>query len=86
MLYKNRRDDVDVGQFLVREGSRFDGQTVGGCDLRREHNINILAIKQADGELIITPNPHTVLQANAILIVIGPPSAIYQLERINMDV
>lgn len=73
--------DYDVGQVSIREDSHFAGQTVGTCELRRTHNVTILAIQKASGELIISPNPSQMLETGMLLIVIGPPAAIYELEK-----
>lgn len=73
--------DIDIGQIEVRPQSDLNGQTIASCNLRRDHNVNILAIQQADGQIVITPAPTTTLEPHMTLIVIGPPQAIYQLER-----
>ncbi len=73
--------NIDIGQITVTESSPLNGQTVGSCDLRRLHQVNIIAILQPDGQLLITPSAQQTLHIGATLIVIGPPDAIYQLER-----
>jgi voltage-gated potassium channel len=72
---------VDLGQLHVREGSRLAGQQVGTSDLRKLHNVNILAIQKPNGEITITPDPKQELETGAVLIVIGPPENIYRLEK-----
>lgn len=71
---------IDLGQLHVRAGSRLEGQKIGSSDLRRVHNVNVLAIQRGDGEIIITPNPDEPLTAGCVLIVIGPPDNVYELE------
>lgn len=73
--------DMDIGQIDVRNGSPMAGLTIAATDLRKAHNVNIIAIRRPDGSLTITPNVNDVLEAGATLIVIGPPEAIYTLER-----
>ena len=81
IFYFGEGPDIDIGQIKVHESSDLLGQTIASCNLRNEHNVNILAIQQPDGDLLITPTPDTPLELNATLIVIGPPQAIYQLEQ-----
>lgn len=73
--------NIDIGQIYVSDNSPLAGQSVGSCDLRRVHQVNIIAILQPDGQLLITPAADQTLAVGATLIVIGPSAAIYQLER-----
>jgi len=72
---------MEIGQISVRPGNDLSGQTILDVDLRRSHNVSILAIKRSDGHLDITPSPQTCLNLGDTLIVIGPPESIYDLER-----
>lgn len=76
--------EIDIGQIIVHKDTRLAGQSIMDSDLRREHNVNILALRNNNGEMVITPAPQTRLEAGYTLIVIGPPEAIYELERQNM--
>jgi len=78
-------EDIDIGQITATQKSGLAGQTIETCDLRRTYNMNILAIQQPDGHLIITPDPQTPINLGASLVVIGSPKAIYSLERHNYD-
>ncbi len=73
--------EIDIGQVHVSPGSVYDGKTVAASGLRDDHNVTILAIREPSGQISITPNPSTVIQPHAELIIIGPPQAIYRLER-----
>lgn len=71
--------NIDIGQIPV--SAALEGKTISSSQLRDKFNISILAIRQADGQIDITPNPSTILEQGAELIIIGPPEAIYKLER-----
>jgi K+/H+ antiporter YhaU regulatory subunit KhtT len=71
---------MDIGQVSIAEKSPLAGRTIAQTNLRQSRNVNILAVQQADGELIINPNSLHVIQPGEVLIVIGPPEAIYQTE------
>ncbi|MAU10426.1 MAG: potassium channel protein [Anaerolineaceae bacterium] len=75
--------NIDIGQIFVNEQSQLSGQTIGNCELRREHQVNILGIRKANNQLIITPSPQEGIELGDTLIVIGPLDAIYNLERRN---
>ena len=46
------------------------GKTIGELDIRKRHNINILAAKK-DGEISITISADTLLTENVTLLVLG---------------
>lgn len=75
--------NIDIGQIFVHEQSHLSGQTIGNCELRREHQVNILGIRKANNQLVITPSPQEAIELGDTLIVIGPLEAIYNLERRN---
>ena len=72
--------DMDIGQVSVVEQSPLVGRTIAQTNLRQTRNVNILAVQKADGEIIINPNAQHLIQPGEVLIVIGPPDAIYQVE------
>jgi len=72
--------DMDIGQVTVEAGSPLAGKTIAQTDLRQTRNVNILAIQTADGQLVINPSVQHVIQPGEVLIVIGPPAAIFQTE------
>lgn len=76
--------NIDIGQIHVQPHSELDGKTIATSGLRDTYNLSILAIREPTGKLEITPNPHTKLVPHSELIVIGPPEAIYKLERETM--
>lgn len=75
--------DIEIGQIVVYPQSDLDGKTISTSGLRDKYNISILAIREANGKLQITPNPMTQLTPHSELIIIGLPEAIYRLEREN---
>ena len=50
-------------------------ETVGGLDIRRKYDINILAVKN-EGEVSIAVSPNTVLIAGSTILVLGDYKAI----------
>ncbi|MGB7341045.1 MAG: NAD-binding protein [Phototrophicaceae bacterium] len=73
--------NIDIGQLNVLAHSDLDGKTLATSGLRDNYNVSILGIREPTGKLLITPNPNTRLRPNSQLIIIGPPEAIYELER-----
>ncbi|MGB1288807.1 MAG: potassium channel family protein [Aggregatilineales bacterium] len=78
-------ENIDIGQLVVHPGSRLEGQTVGGCDLRGLYGVNILGIRDQMHKLSINPSPTTLINTHDTLIIIGHPDEIYKLERQNLE-
>ncbi len=72
--------DMDLGQIQVMADGRLAGQSVGGCELRSQYSVSILAIQMPDGSFVINPKPEYVLRPGETLIIIGPANSIYRLE------
>lgn len=77
--------EIDIGQMHIRPHSEIEGKTIATSGLRDEYDVNILAMREPNGKLMITPNPGTKIKAHSELIIIGPPQAIYKLERESLD-
>lgn len=72
--------EIEIGQIHVQPHSDLDGKTIASSNLRDDHNVSILAIREPNGKLHITPNPNMLVKPHSELIIIGPPDAIYELE------
>ena len=62
--------DASHAIFEVEVPEAWVGKTVGELDIRKRHNINILAVKE-DGEISITISADTLLTENVTLLVLG---------------
>lgn len=73
--------DGEHAIFEVSVPANWIGKTVGQLDIRKIHNINILAIKRK-GELHFTITPDTVFNSHETLLVLGTNKAIQKCFRI----
>ena len=73
--------DIDIGQLTVSAESDIAGTTIATCGLRNRYRLSVLAIRDANRQIVITPGPDHQIDAGATLIVIGPPQNIYDLEK-----
>ena len=69
--------EVDAAHaiFEVEIPDEWIGKTVGGLEIRRKYNINILAIKN-EGEVSVAISADTVLRSDSTLLVLGDYRAI----------
>lgn len=77
--------NVDIGQIIVEASSPLAGQTIAGCDLRKEWGLTVLGVISPQGELNMTPSSDHELQPGETLIVIGAREAIYRLEEAHLS-
>lgn len=73
--------DMDLGQVRISDDSHLAGRSIADTNLRRTHNVSIIAVQSVDGELIINPNIDHVLHVGDVLVVIGPPEAIQRMHE-----
>lgn len=67
--------DITINALTVGNGSPLDGKTLGEFNLRKRHNITILALRRGN-ETITGMSGETQLEAGDIAIVYGTPSYI----------
>jgi voltage-gated potassium channel len=56
-------------------------QTIGQLDFQKFGTINIIGIKKMDGNYIVNPGPHSVLDKNDLLFVLGKPDEIIEFKK-----
>ncbi len=61
----------DHGIVQFEAPAAFAGRSIMDLDLRRRHNVNIVAIKRAEGRVVSVPKPDDVIGKEDILVVIG---------------
>ena len=72
--------DADNAIVEVEVPAEWAGKTVGEIDVRRIHNINLLAVKR-DGAVDAQITPHTVLPADGTLLALGEYRALKKCFR-----
>jgi voltage-gated potassium channel len=77
---KTEHLELQIEQTAVAEGSPLAGSSLAGSRLRQEVGLIIVAIKKADGNMVYTPPPETVIQAGDTLIALGRREHLDRLE------
>ncbi len=72
--------DMEVGVLRMPGESRFEGRTVGEMELRRKHEVTVLAVRRGS-EIISNPGAETALVSGDLLYVLGSPDRISRLDR-----
>jgi voltage-gated potassium channel len=76
--------DVAIEQILVSAGSEFASRTLRDMQLRRELGIIVLAIRKPGGHMVFNPEADTEIAAGDVLIAMGEPPNLQELERLVM--
>ena len=63
--------DASHAIFEVEIPYEWIGKTIGELDIRKKHNINILAVKNEGGEISVAISADTVLNDGSTLLVLG---------------
>ena len=67
--------DEDNSIFEVSVPPAWIGKSIGDLDIRKKHNVNILAVKQ-NGKMNVSLTPETILNDNGTLFVLGEYNAL----------
>ncbi len=78
-----RREELSLfmEEFVVKRNAKIDGQTLKTCDLRREANVIVVAIKKPGEEIVFNPSPDIRIGKGDTLLVLGYEDAITQFEK-----
>jgi voltage-gated potassium channel len=76
--------DVAIEQIQVSPGTEFVLRTLRDMQLRRELGIIVLAIRKPGGRMVFNPEADTPIDAGDILIAMGEPPNLQELERLVM--
>jgi len=68
-------------EIQVRPQSDIAGKSLLETRLRHDHNIIVVGIKRASGEMAFNPTPTTMIEAGDILVVLGERERIQALEQ-----
>lgn len=68
-------------EMLVQETSRLQGKSLIDSEIRKDHNLIVVAIKRDHGEMMFNPKPGTIIKIADTLVVLGSQDSIKALER-----
>jgi voltage-gated potassium channel len=73
--------DLQIEEIRIAEGSRLHTTTIKDSRIREDYGAIVVAIKKPSGRMVFNPPHDHVLEAGAILIVLGPPTELARLAR-----
>lgn len=79
----NKGVDLEIDEYDVPEGSPLVGRTLRESHIRRRTGAIVVAIKRADGEAMVGPDPDAVLEARDTLILVGSAGMSERLPEIE---
>jgi voltage-gated potassium channel len=68
-------------EMQVSDKATFTNKTLMQSGIRSEHDLIVVAIKRAKGEMLFNPNPNTEILPGDILVVLGEHTNIEALEK-----
>jgi len=64
-------EDLQMEELAISPHSSVAGKDLVGSQIRQRFNLIVIGIKKADGKLLFNPQPHALLEAGDILILVG---------------
>lgn len=71
LVLESNRLDMELDELLVSPGCRLAEKTVEETEARRRHQLLVVAVKQADGEMVLNPDGDYRFRAGDIAIIMG---------------
>ena len=75
------RFELEIEQVEIGPASPFTGAALKDTGIRSDHDVIVIAIKRAAGEMIFNPSAETIIQERDALVVIGNHNSLAALER-----
>ena len=74
--------ELQIEESRVTADSALVGKTLITSGIRRDLGIIIVGIKKAAGQMLFNPSPETMIESGDVLITLGEPAAIENLDLI----
>lgn len=74
--------DIQIEEIKVETGSFLVDKSIAQSKIREKTGVLILGIKRSNGQMEFNPKPDTVIKEGDILIVVGEPEKISELEKL----
>jgi voltage-gated potassium channel len=71
LVLESNRLDMELDELMVTSGCRLVDKTVQETEARRKHRLLVVAVKQADGEMIFNPDGDYCFHDGDIAIIMG---------------
>ncbi len=82
MAFADETTDIQMEELYVRQGSRFDGQTLLDSGIRKDFDMMIICIRKPDGQMLFNPKADTMIAAGDKMVVVGCARSLKALERV----
>ena len=81
----NKGVDLELDEYEVSDQSPLVGRSLRDSHVRRKTGAIVIAIKRADGEALVNPDPDAHLEAKDTLILVGPAGVSSRLDKIEHE-
>jgi voltage-gated potassium channel len=79
----NKGVELELDEYVLRDDSPLVGRTLRDSGVRRTTGAIVAAIKRADGQALVSPDPDARLAARDTLIFVGPAGVSSRLDAID---
>jgi len=81
---KEKELDLVIDEFNINDLDQLDGLMIKDSKIREDYNIIIVGVKVPDSATQINPDPHTILEPNQIILVLGSKENIERFRKVQL--
>jgi voltage-gated potassium channel len=81
-MLRDKEKNLRLEEFVIAKDSPYTGKALREAPIRRETNVLVVAVREADRRFRYNPGPDHVLMPGAVLVVLGEARDIQKLREI----
>ena len=78
LIGESTYEELDIEELTVNKYPALVGKTIRESDAQRRHGLLVVALRNAEGDIVANPGADYTLQANDVIVVMGDPRRIHQ--------
>jgi len=82
MAFADDSTDIQLEEIRISPQSKFIGETLADSGIQEEMDVNVIALRKADGTMLFNPKNDDRLESGDVLIAVGSARSIIHVDRL----
>ena len=81
VMLRDKEQNNRIEQVVIPDDSPLVGRTLASTKIRKATDVLVIAIRNVDGKFTYNPGPDTIMEAGAVLVVLGAMESVLKLRK-----